>query len=77
MPVALLLLLTTDDNSFWNIGNTGMFAMLAQLSPIVGDSPSMDAGMRRAECRDSGEARMLVLREREDLCSMEKSCVGE
>ena len=27
-----------DDNGFWNMGSMGLFAMLAQLSPIAGDS---------------------------------------
>ena len=40
--VALLLLFTADDDGFWNIGRRGVFTMLAQLSSIVGDSPSRE-----------------------------------
>lgn len=53
-----------DDEDFWNMGNMGLFAVLTQLSPTAGDSPSMDvppsrrgerkAGMpERRECRSS------------------------
>ena len=79
--VVLLLLFTTDDDGFWNIGRRGVFTMLAQLTPIVGDSPSREAmppsgrGERKVGLPERAEKSVLC--ERNDLVSKVIFSVGE
>ena len=79
--VALLLLFTADDDGFRNIGKRGVFTMLAQLTPIAGDSPSREAtpppgrGERKAGLLERAEKSVLC--ERDDLVSKVIPSVGE
>ena len=68
------------DDGFWNMGRRGVFTMLAQLSPIAGDSPSRETPVLERCERKAG------LPEKpkragdcgwEDLGSMEIYCVDE
>jgi hypothetical protein len=39
----VVLLLAINDFDLWNMGRSGIFTMLAQLSPLMWESPSKEA----------------------------------